>query len=80
MNLQNLLLPYDFSASADLAAVLVADPLALSLTTLAHGGHLLHHPWYDLVHVNLQARAATRHAHLCSSFATAEPCQDKPNC
>lgn len=77
VDLQNLLLYHDFSADAGFAAVLVADPLALSLTTLAHGGHLLHHTRYDLLHVNLQACAATRHAHLRSSFPTAAPCQDK---
>lgn len=77
VDLQNLLLPHDLSTSTCFAAVLEADPLSLSLTTLTHRGHLLDHSWYYLVHMDLHAWAMTSHAHLCSSFPTPMPYQGK---
>lgn len=79
-DLLDLLLPHNLSARTAFAAVLQADLLALPLTTLAPGGHLLHYTWYDLLRVNLHACAVTRRARLLGSPRTAVACWDKRNC
>ena len=77
VDLQNLLLPHDLPPHAGFAAVLVADPLALALAAVAHGGHLLHHAWDQLVHTDLHPCAVAGHAHLGRSFPTPTTCREK---